>query len=568
MIRYKANPFFLSDSDIAWVENTFREMTLEEKIGQLFCPVGSFQQPEQICEVIRRYHIGGVLYRPGKAKDIQQKHRLFQQHSKIPLLIASNLETGGCGAAEEGTFYGRQMLAAATGDPDRAYQLGKVSCAEGAAVGVNWSFAPVADIDLNYENPITNVRTFGSDAERVMLLCSQYLKAAKEENVAVAIKHFPGDGVDNRDQHLVTSVNSLTCEQWDRTYGKVYRELIERGALSVMAGHIAMPAYEAFFDGTPCTQVIPATLSGNLLQKLLRERLGFNGLVCTDATNMIGFLSAMERCRAVPLAIENGCDVFLFNVDLEKDYTYMLEGYKNGLLSETRLDEAVKRILCTKAAIKLHEKQKMNTLVPGVQALDMLNCTRHALWAQGCAEEGITLVKDTGEILPLNPQKHKRLLLLLMGEAPSNARVENTFAACLEAEGFQVHLYSRECEMDLGIRWDDADSIKAGYDALLYVSNMGNGNYKTNARLNWTVPFKDRYFIPSPWFAGEVPVVFVSVGNPYCLLDAPMASACVNCYCNSDYVIRTAVKKLVGSSAFRGVSPIDPFCGKWDAHIW
>ncbi len=125
MIHYKANPFFLSDSAIDWVEKTYQKMTLEEKIGQLFCPVGSFQKPEEIHDVVDRYHIGGVLYRPGKAQDIQDKHRLFQQHSKIPLLIASNLETGGCGAAEEGTFYGKQMLIAATGKPERAYQLGK-----------------------------------------------------------------------------------------------------------------------------------------------------------------------------------------------------------------------------------------------------------------------------------------------------------------------------------------------------------------------------------------------------------------------------------------------------------
>ena len=116
-----------------------------------------------------------------------------------------------------------------------------------------------------------------------------YLQAAKEEHVATAIKHFPGDGVDERDQHLLTSVN-FSCEEWDATYGEIYRALIDQGTLTVMVGHIAMPAYEEKFDNRPCTRIIPATLSKNLVQHLLREQLGFEGLIVTDATPMVEFL--------------------------------------------------------------------------------------------------------------------------------------------------------------------------------------------------------------------------------------------------------------------------------------
>ena len=149
---------------------------------------------------------------------------------------------------------------------------------------------------------------------------------------------------DERDQHLVTSVNYLSCKEWDESYGKIYKEMIEAGTLTVMAAHIALPAYEEYFDQKPCERILPATLSENLLKKLLREQLGFNGLIVTDATPMVGFCSAMDRATAVPLSIENGCDMFLFNRNMEEDFRLMREGHEKGILSDARLEEAVKRI--------------------------------------------------------------------------------------------------------------------------------------------------------------------------------------------------------------------------------
>ena len=369
MINYKEKPFYLTQEQIDWVENTWENMTREEKIGQLFCPIVFTKEEKELKELVENYHIGGVLYREGPGEELRSAHAILQNYSKIPLLTASNLEYGGNGSAVEGTYYGREMLVAATGDVKRAYQLGKVSCSEGAAVGVNWSFAPVVDLDLNYHNPITNVRTFGDQLDTVISMGKAYIQAAKEEGVATAVKHFPGDGVDERDQHLLTSVNSLSCQQWDDTYGKIYKAMIEAGTLTVMAAHIALPAYEEAFDKKTCTEILPATLSRNLLQHLLREKLEFNGLITTDATPMAGFSAAMDREHAVPACIENGCDVFLFNRNMEEDFQFMTRGYENGLLSEGRLKEAVKRILATKAALNLPQKQKNHSLVPDCEAL-------------------------------------------------------------------------------------------------------------------------------------------------------------------------------------------------------
>ena len=562
MIQYKENPFYLTEEQVQWVESTYDSMSLEEKIGQLFCPIVFTKDEKELKELVETKHIGGMLYREGPGEELRQSHKILQDASKIPLLTASNLEYGGNGSAIEGTYYGREMLAAATGDVERAYQLGKVSCSEGAAVGVNWSFAPVVDLDLNYHNPITNVRTFGSDLQTVIDMGKAYIRGAKEEGVATSVKHFPGDGVDERDQHLVTSVNALSCKEWDESYGKIYKEMIEAGTLTVMAAHIALPAYEEYFDQKPCERILPATLSENLLKKLLREQLGFNGLIVTDATPMVGFCSAMDRATAVPLSIENGCDMFLFNRNMEEDFRLMREGYEKGILSDARLEEAVKRILATKAAMHLPEKQEKGQLVPDASALDILNCETYDCWAKECADEGVTLVKDIQNLLPIDPKKHKRVLLELMGDFPSNKRVCESFVRELEARGFEVTVYEPE---GFEVMEDSVESFKSRYDLIFYVGNIETASNKTVSRLNWHTMFGLGNNMP--WMGHEMPALFVSVGNPYHLLDAPMIKTFVNGYCNSEYVIHAVVEKLCGDSEFKGKSPIDPFCGKPDLKL-
>ena len=564
MVDLKNRPFCLDDQAIAWVNDMLNGMTLDEKIGHLFCPILYSNDKRELQDFTDAVRPGAVFYRSANASELQDCLRVLQERSRIPLLVGSNLEDGGNGAAFEGTYFGRQMLIAATGDTEKAYQLGKVACREGAAVGVNWSFAPVVDVDMNYHNPITNVRTFGDDPKRVLAMGKAYLKAAAEEGVAVAVKHFPGDGVDERDQHLLTSVNSLTYEQWDETFGDIYRGLIDAGVKSVMVGHVAMPAGEELFDGKPCRRVIPASLSKNLMQNLLRKELGFNGLIITDATPMTGFTCAMDRKTAVPTAIENGCDVFLFNKDLAEDIRFMKEGYEAGILSEKRLNEAVTRILALKASLGLHEKQRAGTLVPGKEALRTLQCADHVRWAEECADRGVTLVKDTQNLLPLNPTKHKRVLLEILGGFPSNDSVMQAFDALLTKEGFEVTRYVPETpEMILGKA--SVESFKSTYDLVIYIGNVENASNKTVSRIDWHTMFGLGNNMP--WFVREVPTMFISVGNPYHLLDAPMVRTYINGYCNNSFVIHSIVEKIMGRGKFTGSSPIDPFCLRWDTRL-
>ncbi len=561
MIDLKANPFFLNDQDIAWVEKTKAAMSTEEKLEQLFFPIGYSANEGYLQYELLNRRPGGVMFRTGKTEELFSAYTYLQTHTKVPLFLAANLEAGGDGIVEEGTAFGKQMQAAATGDPEQAYRLGKISCAEGQAVGCNYAFAPVVDIDLNYHNPITNVRTYGSDKDMVKACGLAYMKGAKECGSAVSIKHFPGDGVDETDQHILTSVNSLSCEEWDETYGDIYKTLIENGALTVMVGHIAMPAYQKKFNPSHPDKLMPATLSPELLQNLLRGQLGFNGMIITDASPMVGFLCAMDRRQSVPYCIEAGCDMILFNKDYEEDLGYMKQGYEDGILSEKRLDEAVTRILAAKAALRLHEKQENGTLAPRKENLSVIGCEQHRAWAKECADKAVTLVKDTQHLLPIDPKRHHRVLFEILGKCPSEQRVAQRFIADMEKEGFQMIPYQEEVfDFSKPMHMETVEEFRSKYDLVIYIGNVENASNKTTARLNWHAPYGAGNNIP--WFVEVVPTLFISLQNPYHLLDVPMVKTYINAYSNHDLMIDTVVEKLVGKSPFTGHSPVDPFCGK------
>ena len=549
MIDLKAKPFYLTDADIAWVEATKKSMTEEEKLEQLFFPLAEATD-EDTLQALLQHNPGGVLFRPQKSEALACANAYLQSNSKIPMLIAANLENGGNGAISDGTFFANPMQVAAAEDPKlQAYRLALVSCREAKAVGCNYTFAPVADIDMNYHNPITNVRTFGSDSQTVEACTCAYVEAARKCGMATAAKHFPGDGVDEVDQHILTSVNSLSCDAWDETYGRVYQSLIDADTLSIMAGHIAMPAYQRKLNPNHPNKLVPATLSPELLGGLLRGKLGFNGMIITDSSRMLGFHSAMDRAEAVPFCIEAGCDMLLFNKDYDEDLAFMAKGLERGILSRHRLEEAVTRILAMKAAIGLHKEKE-------TFAAEQADYREHKQWAIECADEAATLVKDTQKLLPICPDKHRSVLLGVTENRNQWERLTSRYARKLEAAGFLVTVWIP----DMMNKAETVEQWRKQYDLVIWVGNIAPQSNKTTNRLNWTMPVD--VGMNAPWFTEVIPTVFVSMQNSYHLLDVPMVKTYVNTYSDHDVMIDAVVDKLVGRSAFKGKAPVDPFCGK------
>ena len=309
LVDLTKKPYNLSEEDVQWVEKTISQMSLDEKIGQLFVNMGSSRSEEYLTDMVQNYHIAAVRYNPAKASEVYDQNYILQTKSKIPLLIAANTEAGGNGACVDGTEVGKEIKIGATNDVRYAYEMGRVSGVEASAIGCNWSFAPIVDLNRNWRNPIISSRSWSKDVDTVLQMSLAYMKGIQESGILPAAKHFPGDGVDERDQHLSFSVNSYSTEEWDNTYGKIYQGLIDAGLPSIMAGHIQLPSYEQYFHPELTDEdALPATLSKPLLDELLRGKLGFNGLVVTDASHMLGMSSIMSRREVLPTAIEAGCD--------------------------------------------------------------------------------------------------------------------------------------------------------------------------------------------------------------------------------------------------------------------
>lgn len=563
--RFKENPFYLRSEDINWVRNTLQSMTQEEKLGQLFFLIAYEPDKEYIAKLTDNIRAGGVMCRVMALDKITETVTLLQSNSKIPMLIAANLEAGGNGICSDGTKVGSQMMVAATGDKKYAASLGAICAEEGLAVGANYAFSPIVDIDYNFRNPITNTRTFGSDPETVLSFASEYLRECQKRGVACSIKHFPGDGRDERDQHLCTTVNDLSCQEWDETYGKIYKTLIDQGAKTVMVGHIMQPAYSRQLDPTLADEdILPASLSKELLNGLLREKLGFNGLIITDATTMAGFDAAMPRNKAVPYSIAAGCDMFLFSKNLDEDYSFMKKGIQEGIITAERLDEAVTRILALKASLRLHERDN----IPDVStAGEVLGCDAHMKVAREVAERSIALVKNKQDILPLDKTKIKNILVYDI-ESGENAigyvrstGVYESIEQLLKKEGFNVTRFVPKPgnEGKTAKFWDTAGK----YDLLLYVCNLATKSNQTTVRIEWLNPMG----VNVPRFVKAVPTIFVSTENPYHLLDVPMVKTYINTYGVNDFTIPELVDKLLGRSEFKAKEPVDAFCGKWDTRI-
>ncbi|WP_298863618.1 glycoside hydrolase family 3 N-terminal domain-containing protein [uncultured Microbacterium sp.] len=572
MVDLSQAPFHLDRGAIDWVERTAAGMTLDEKMGQLFINLNtSFGEP-YLDTVVRRYGVGGIRFMGSDSATVQQHIRYAQSVAKIPLLVASNPEMGGAGSIDDGTLVTTHLGAGSSPDPDDAYRLGLVGGRETAAIGCNWAFAPIVDIHRNWRNTVIGTRSFGDNADIVIERAKRYFDGLSESGSAAAMKHFPGDGVDERDQHVVTTYNTLGYDEWNESYGRVYRELIAHGVQSIMIGHIGAPELSRHFrPGIADEDILPATLAPELLQDLLRGELGFNGLILTDASMMVGMTQSMKRSDAVPAAIAAGCDMFLFFRNPLEDLEYLRAGIENGVVTEQRLDEAVTRILGLKASLGLHEKPK-DQLVPPVQALSVIGSDEHVEIATTVADHTVTLVKDTQHNLPLTPASHPRIRLYgVTGQSDFTGTDPRGYLDIareeLERAGFEVHVFKdaaqRRAEGEEGVYFHTVMADEASgdytekYDAAIVFANVAGFAQEATVRIRWSSPMAAEI----PWYVTEVPTIFVSLNQPNHLVDVPMVKTLIHSYAPTREAIRATVEKITGASEFTGTFNDNVWCG-------
>ena len=589
MVDLRKKPYNLSDADIDWVNRTIDKMTDEERVGQLFFQLTASQEEDYLRELVEKYHVGGARYNAMTGEAVKRQNEILQKYSKIPLLIACNPEKGGDGVCTDGTAVGAAIKVGATGKEEYAEAMGRISGKQMAATGCNMAFAPVLDILYNYECDEVLMRSFGRSPELVSKMGRAYMEGIhKTDGLAATAKHFPGNGLDYRDAHISNNVNDLDYRGWMESYGRVYSDLIDEGLDAIMGGHILMPKLQKELKSSiRDEEILPATLSYDIMTTLLRDRLGFNGLVVTDASHMVAMTNRMKRKEMLPLAINAGCDMFLFFNDPDEDFATMLDAYRNGRISEERMREALTRILGLKAKLGLNKKSRDDLCHIKGDLQTILDNSDDKSYFGAISRDAITLVKQLDKnVLPLSPQKTKRIMIVLikgaetplmafakmaMGMGAQKKNAAEKLKERLTQAGFDAFIYESPIEKM-------AEMVKRGEKPTLNLYFAGKHaieDFKSDKDIVISL-FDVMNGHPSfgmskgggeiPWYVHEISVIGISVNKPTMLADCPTLRTYINAYDSADETMDALVNALL-TGDFRGSDPIDSYCGMWDTRI-
>ena len=541
-------PFGLDQAAMDWVVATKAQMTLAEKIGQLFVFHSMGQDPDELARLAKLKPAG--ITRNFSADVAYEANFIdtLQATAKVPLFISADLE-GSRMSLPLGTEVPNPLALAAVNDVQASRTIARIMAQEARAIGINWSFTPVIDINHAFRSAIVATRGFGSSVDAIEAQAIAQIDEFQSAGVAATVKHWPGEGYDDRDQHLVTTINPLSMPEWEAHFGRLYRAAIAQGVMSVMSAHIALPAFILAQNPDAGVEAYrPAAVSRALNLDLLRGQLGFNGLIVSDATPMAGFGSWASRDEMLPEVIENGCDIILFSRDAAADVALITAAVSDGRISAARLDEALTRILGLKAWAGLHKgAPKVNKAA--------LARPENAVAAQEITQRAPTLVKDVQGLLPLSVAKHKRVLVVTSGiVVPFFPQpIPFDLPDMLQAEGFEVTLHTAGTQ----------PSAK-DYDLMIYL--FGEETLLTRGRifLDW-LKITGNFGAAMARHWHEIPTLMVSFGYPYYLYDAPRAPTYVNAYATMPTMQRAVVECLLGRKPWNTHSPVDAFCGLPDA---
>jgi beta-N-acetylhexosaminidase len=543
----------LSPAANAWVESTMRKMTVDEKIGQLLFTTyhGSFTPTDaaayqQIMHDVNDLHVGGFInvtrmsplgIVKSQAYPTAVLMNQLQAKSKLPLLVGADFERGTAMRLDEGTSFPTAMALAAGGDSKDAYTMGKITALEARAVGIQWIYAPDADVNNNPGNPIINTRSFGEDPARVAEFVSAFVRGVEENGGLATAKHFPGHGDTAADSHIDLPVIHADRDRLENLELVPFRAAIAAGAGSVMTGHLSIPALEPESN-------TPATLSHNILTGLLRDELGFQGLVVTDAMDMGGITVRFAPGEAAVRAVLAGADALLMPPVPDAAFEALQEAVKSGRVPKERLDASVRRILQAKASLGLHS----NRLVD-VNAINQnFGSVAWQKKAQDISDRGVTLLRDTPHRLPLDGTKPSRALLLAFYADPEP----------YPGEDLERELRSR-FESVTTLRADtkfvNASTLKLpppdSYDVAILALFVRVSDRKGNV----DVPAEQAALAEQIYKTGK-PVVTVGFGSPYLIESFPQSETWLAAFGISDVAQISVARALFGQIPVRGQLPV------------
>ncbi len=520
-----------------------KEMSLDDKIGQMLCfdLSGIIKNKEYgtVEEIGKRTKAGSFFTAFLSEEEIRRAKDILSEYSCVPVMVAADVEFGPGSVFKDVESLPWPMAWGACDDEELIERAHVVSSEFCRKRGIHWSFSPIVDINMNMDNPATNIRAISDSPKQVAKIGAAAVRGMQKNGIMVAgCKHFPGDGVDSRNQHFCTSVNSLSKKEWMDTFGYVYKELIREGVSSIMVGHISLPAYDEKLNdwvGYP-----PGSISYNLQTKLLKGELGFEGCIVSDAMSMVGVNAAVHPDKVAVEFVKAGGDMILFpNIEY---FDQVKEAVLNGEISMDRIDDAVKRVLGLKEKARLFENQ---------EDIEKELCDDYdiAELADEIANKSITLVRNYGNPLPLDIKPGDKVIMVniqMPGIVPAISYSMDTMKEELEKRGIVVKSYVNPSRQDLNEDFDSSVAI------LVNIKISCRDYIGGTLRIMWE-------HISSLWRGSLLRhhnCIFASFGDPYKLYDYPYVQNYINVYSATPSSQRAYVRAILGEIPFEGKNPV------------
>jgi len=537
----------------AWVEQTLKKMTLREKLGQMlmvtfFGVFSSAESPEykELLHQVEDNHAGGLIIVTDRGPLGIVRSQVYptavltndlQRRAKIPLLVGADFESGTGMRLDEGTSFPSAMAIAATGDPKLAYAAGKFTALEAHAAGVQWIFAPDADVNNNPDNPIINIRSFGEDPASVAAYVKEFVRGVEENGALATAKHFPGHGNVGVDSHIALATVPGDRQELENTELVPFRAAISADVSSIMPGHLAVPALEPDPE-------LPATLSQKILTGLLRGDMKYRGLIVSDALDMGGVTSIYPPGEAAVRSVEAGTDVLLMSPSPDAAIEALEQAVRSGRISEKRIDASVRRILAAKARLGLNK----NSYVDVARLNEDFARPEYDNQALAIADRGVTLLRDSPNLLPLDSTRPLRVLLVTLSGDPDPVPGETIEPEIRpRVDSLQVLRADTQFAQVASLKLPSPNSYDVAIAALFARVTDRKGNVGLT---------EDQCAFVNQLLAVGKPTVVASFGSPYLIEQFPNAKTWVAEFSTNDVSQRAVARALFGQIAIGGKIPV------------
>lgn len=528
------------------IDSLVSTTSLRDKVAQLFfVPVeGRFLSQDdhrfkEISDLVSEQHIGGIIFMRGDIYGQAVLTNKLQKLSKTPLWITQDMEFGAAMRISGATRFTPAMGVAATGDRRNAFMMGKITAIEAKALGVHQVFAPVLDVNNNPDNPVINVRAFSGDPTIVSEFGTAFIQGVHSENVVSTAKHFPGHGDTDTDSHNELPVLNHDYSRLDSIELIPFKSAIEGGITSIMSAHISFPQISDHPE-------LPGTLDSTILGDILQDSLGFDGLVVTDGLEMQGIASKFSPGRVVVKALNAGADIMLISPDIHTAIDEVVDAVVNGEITEERIDESYRKVLLWKQEYGLFEDRNHVE----IDLLDTrINSNYHKAEAERIARESVTVLKNEGDILPIDPTVHKKVLLVSIADDESGST----------GSPFVKSIRDYHPEVSFSVfdeRSDNADAQKIIEKAkkvdLIIIGSFIGLKFRESIQLSRSQSSLVRKLLNT-----KKPTVLAMFGNPYLVRELSETDVHIMGWANTSLQMQAVAPALFGASEVKGTLPIE-----------